>query len=131
MSHQSQKGFTLLEVMIVVMIIGILAVIAYPGYQEYVRRTNRAEGLAFLQDIAARQERHFHQNYEYIVSEDNVGKLGASDTSESGKYKLTISNEDGYSLTASPQFTDTECGNLTLNAIGNQGAGGSLDKCWR
>lgn len=131
MSSQSQKGFTLLEVMIVVVIIGILAAIAYPSYQEYVRRANRAEGQAFLQNIAARQERYFSQNYEYIVLKDNLGELGATETSDTGKYKLTISADDGYTLTASPEFTDTKCGNLTLNAIGDRGAEGSPDKCWR
>ena len=56
-----QQGFTLIEVMIVVLIIGILAAIAYPNYSEYVKRGNRSEGQAFLNDVSARQERYFSQ----------------------------------------------------------------------
>lgn len=131
MSHQSQKGFTLIEVMIVVVIIGILAAIAYPSYQEYVRRANRAEGQAFLQDIAAKQERYFSQNNKYITSATDIAKLGAVDTSETGKYKLTISNSNHYTLSAAPQFSDSKCGTLTLNALGTKGAGGSVKDCWK
>lgn len=54
-------GFTLIEVMIVVVIIGILASIAYPSYNEYVKRGNRTEGQVFLSDAAARQERYYSQ----------------------------------------------------------------------
>ncbi len=67
MKHSS-RGFTLIEVMIVVAIIGILAAIAYPSYDEYVKRGNRTEGQAFLSDVAARQERYFSQNNAYITA---------------------------------------------------------------
>ena len=125
---KNSKGFTLIEVMIVVAIIGILAAIAYPSYDEYVKRGNRTEGQAFLQDVAARQERYFSQNNEYA---DTAAKLNVSTGSETGKYTLTIATSDGYTLTATQQFNDTKCGNLTLNALGVKGAGGSVDECWR
>ncbi|HZJ96165.1 MAG TPA: type IV pilin protein [Thiopseudomonas sp.] len=124
----NSKGFTLIEVMIVVAIIGILAAIAYPSYDEYVKRGNRTEGQAFLQDVAARQERYFSQNNEYA---DTAAKLNVSTGSETGKYTLSIATSDGYTLTATQQFNDTKCGNLTLNALGVKGAGGSVDECWR
>lgn len=124
----NSKGFTLIEVMIVVAIIGILAAIAYPSYDEYIKRGNRTEGQAFLQDVAARQERYFSQNNEYA---DTAAKLNVSTGSETGKYTLTIATSDGYTLTATQQFNDTKCGNLTLNALGVKGAGGSVDECWR
>lgn len=124
----NSKGFTLIEVMIVVAIIGILAAIAYPSYDEYVKRGNRTEGQAFLQDVAARQERYFSQNNEYA---DTAAKLNVSTGSETGKYTLSIATSDGYTLTATQQFNDTKCGNLTLNALGVKGADGSVDECWR
>lgn len=127
---RKQSGFTLIEVMIVVVIIGILASIAYPSYQEYVRRANRAEGQAFLQDLAARQERYFAQNNSYIVAASDIAKLGGKTSSETGKYNLSaVTNTNSYTLTATPTFTDTKCGNLTLNALGVKGA--NATDCWR
>lgn len=131
MHPKQQQGFTLIEVMVVVVIIGILASIAYPSYQEYVRRANRAEGQAFLQDIAARQERYFSQNNKYITSVDDIASLGAKNSSETNKYELTISDKDNYTLTAKPNFTDTKCGKLTLNALGDKGADGTASDCWK
>lgn len=130
------RGFTLIEVMIVVAIIGILAAIAYPSYDEYVKRGNRTEGQAFLSDVAARQERYFSQNNAYITKTDDVSKLGLSDVnSPTRKYTITVAAGDGgYLLTATQQFNDTKCGNLTLNALGTRGRTGTdktVDECWR
>lgn len=134
-----QQGFTLIEVMIVVLIIGVLAAIAYPNYSEYVKRGNRSEGQAFLNDVSARQERYFSQNNAYVTSDADVGKLALKNgnTSETGKYELALSKVDddgGYTLTANQQFDDTKCGNLTLNARGVRGSSGSgmsTADCWR
>lgn len=130
----TQQGFTLIEVMIVVVILGIISAIALPSYQEHVRRANRSEGMAFLQDVAARQERYFAQNNTYVTDIANVGKLGLSGTtSETGKYSLTIAATNNYTLTATPaSFSDPKCGNLTLNALGTKTASaGSVNDCWR
>lgn len=129
-----QQGFTLIEIMIVIVILGVIAAIALPSYQDHVRRANRSEGMAFLQDVAARQERYFAQNNTYVTDIANVGKLGLSGTtSETGKYSLTIAATDNYTLTATPaSFSDPKCGNLTLNARGTKTASaGSVNDCWR
>lgn len=134
---QKSKGFTLIEVMIVVAIVGILAAIAYPSYDEYVKRGNRAEGQALLTDAAARQERFYSQNYKYTTAiAELYGGTGTSKSSETNKYTLAITSgagDGGYTLTANAQFTDTKCGNLTLNALGIRGENGSkdVDYCWR
>ena len=129
-------GFTLIEMMIVVAIIGILAAIAYPSYDEYVKRGNRTEGQAFLQDVAARQERYFSQNNTYVTAVADIAKLGLSSAnSPTGKYGISLAGGGGgYTLTANQQFNDTKCGNLTLNALGEKGrsgAGKTLEECWR
>lgn len=137
--NTQQQGFTLMELMIVVAVIGILAGIAYPNYSEYVKRGNRSEGQAFLNDVAARQERYFAQNNAYITSNNDVAKLALKNglASETGKYQLVLSssnNDGGYTLTANQQFNDTKCGNLTLNARGVRGrtcSGMSAADCWR
>lgn len=133
--HNS-KGFTLIEIMIVVVIVGILASIAYPSYQEYVNRSNRAEGQAFLSDIAARQERYFSQNNAYVTADTDRSKLGLTgNQSANQRYTVSLSsvaNDGGYTLTATPNFTETRCGNLVLNAKGVRSVStGDKDYCWR
>ena len=130
---RQMAGFTLLELMIVVAIIGIISAIAYPSYQEYVLRGNRSEGQAFLNDAAARQERYYAQNNTYA---DTAAKLGyANNNSSSSKYTLAISNVSAttYTLTATPARTDSKCGNLSLNQAGTKGETGSgtLADCWK
>lgn len=138
LKYSRQHGFTLVEIMVVVVIIGILAAIAYPSYTEYVKRGNRTEGQAFLNDVSARQERYFAQNNSYITDDDAIDKLALpnGELSATGKYQLSLSKVDddgGYTLTAAQQFNDTKCGDLTLNAVGVKGVTGSssVDDCWR
>ncbi|MBE7376137.1 type IV pilin protein [Pseudomonas lopnurensis] len=132
-----QTGFTLIELMIVVAIIGILAAIAYPSYDEYVKRGNRTEGQALLSDASARQERYFAQNNAYVTSDADIAKLGLKNgnKSETGKYTLAVdeANNNGYILTAKQEFNDAKCGDLTLDDLGRKGRSGSkaIEDCWR
>lgn len=134
---KAQRGFTLIELMVAVAIISILAAIAYPSYREYVNRGNRSEGQALLSDAAAAQERYYAQNFVYITSPANLNKLGINTDSKTRKYTLsvsTVANDGGYTLTATQQFGDTACGNLTLDALGERkitGSGKTRDECWR
>lgn len=140
MTSKAQNGFTLIEMMIVVAIIGILAAIAYPSYQEYVLRGYRSEGMALLNDAAARQERYYSQTNTYVTADGDIEKLGLSATSLSDRYELSVSNPNesgGYLLTAAPkgaQTADSKCGNFMLNARGVRSvsaSGASPNDCWR
>jgi len=134
-SSITESGFTLVELMMAVVVIAILAAIAYPSYTSYVIRGKRAEGRAMLMDAAARLERFYSDNNRYAVADDTL-PAGINGTSENGHYTLTISTSgtyQTYTLTATPTtFTDDECGNLTLDQTGARGVTGSLSlrDCW-
>ncbi|MFR0692512.1 type IV pilin protein [Enterobacterales bacterium AE_CKDN230030158-1A_HGKHYDSX7] len=133
------KGFTLIELMITVVLIAILAGIAYPSYQSYTIRANRTEGITLLNDAAARQERFFSQNNQYATTTAQLGMTSA--TSRNNLYQLAINrpNTSQYTLTAQPigsQTQDTTCGSFTLDQAGVRGAAGgtvatTVATCWK
>lgn len=142
-----QSGFTLIEIMIVVVIIGILAALSYPSYQDYVARTGRADGKAKLLEIMQAQERFYSQNQTYTVNLGaGAGGLGygvaanAAVASDEGRYSITAAVCGGaiarcVALTADAvgaQANDTRCGDLTLDSLGTKGEGGTLtvQDCW-
>ena len=153
---RSQAGFTLIELMIIVVIVGILATVAYPNYRDYMTRTRRSEAHAFIADAAARQETYFSNCQSYAASVTNPSNccgaacgLGfASANSESGIYQLGIAAgatgalTTSYVLTATAQGAqaadDGTCQTLTLDNIGQQAStntGGANpappnDPCW-
>ncbi|QSI34081.1 prepilin-type N-terminal cleavage/methylation domain-containing protein [Variovorax sp. RKNM96] len=135
--RNAEKGFTLIELMITVAIVGILAAIAYPSYTEYVKRSRRVEGQNLLNDAAARQERYRAQNGLYAKT-DQLAQLKVP-ASPNGYYTLSmVSDGTAYTLTAGralAQTSDTKCGDFTLDDKGAKGmaAGtpGTVPDCWR
>lgn len=139
-TSKKQTGFTLIELMIVVAIIGIISAIAYPSYMESVRKSNRADGKAALNDVSQRLQRCFTAYSSYTHASCTVGQTlvgGGSVNSGEGMYAVTGNlTATTFALTAapvagSPQTADTKCASLTLNQAGLEGASGSLGAgCW-
>ncbi|QEA38841.1 type IV pilin protein [Pistricoccus aurantiacus] len=144
------QGFTLIEMMIVVAIVGILAGIAYPSYQAHVERSRRGDAIAKLLELAQAQERFMARCGHYAtqiggkaVCDDSDEGLGMKMQSQEKFYQLSLvsSGATSYTLKATPQGAqsgDTDCTELTLNHLGERGAknsDSSSDKdstlaCW-
>lgn len=126
-----ESGFTLIELMITVVVVGLLAAIAVPSYQRYAVRAKRAEAKAALMDLAAREERFYANQMQFAALAD----LGVSATTEQGYYTLSVALTNaaqGFTATATPTFADTRCGNLTIDQAGNRGVSGTtpVAECW-
>jgi type IV pilus assembly protein PilE len=130
-------GFTLIELMIVVIIIGVLLSISIPAYQGYVLRSHRTDAHSSLLDIAARQERYVAQRNTYtteISSGTNGLNMGSANSRE-GYYTLvaakcaTGSLANCYLITATAagnQANDTGCKTIKYNSAGTK----SPADCW-
>ncbi|WP_051687412.1 type IV pilin protein [Microbulbifer sp. HZ11] len=137
---KKHKGFTLIELMIVVAIIGIIAGIAYPSYMESVRKSNRADAKATLNDVAQRLQRCFTTYNAYNHASCGVATTldGGSISSGEGLYSISATSltATAFTLTAAPvvgksQAADSKCGSLTLTNTGIRNASGSYGAdCW-
>jgi len=120
------QGFSLIELMIAVVIVGILAAIAIPMYSDYVTRSRRADGQATLMQVAQELERCYTQFSKYNDNSCSVINGGVvSETSDQGFYVVTANNldESAFTLIATPQneqADDTDCGELKLTHLGIQ-----------
>jgi type IV pilus assembly protein PilE len=133
------RGFTLVELMIVVAIIGILAAVALPSYQSYVERGDRASARSGVMEAQQFMERFYVANDSY--STDRGGSAVALPAritaipTESPKYTIAVESAvNAYTLTASPIQVPGKCGNLTLTHTGVRGVSSGTDSvsdCWR
>jgi type IV pilus assembly protein PilE len=122
------RGFTLLEVMIVVAIVGLLAAIALPAYQNQVRKGNRSAAQQFMMDVATKEQQILMDMRSYVsVSDGNFGHkpsdsppgVGlAQPTTTAGMYQFAVAATNPNN--APPTFT------ITATAIGNQSVDGNL-----
>lgn len=133
------KGFTLIELMIVVAIVAILAAIAIPSYQSYVLRSHRTVAVNALMDLASREARYYTTNNTYVASMLTLGYAAdpmpvPNAANPYYNIAVTAANATSFTLTATPagsQANDT-CGNFTYNDLGVKGvSAGTVSDCWK
>ena len=129
---RKMRGVTLLELMIVVVIIGILAAVAYPNYREFAARAKRNEARAMLLEVATFQERFYLQNSRY----GTLVELGFANpyVSNTGSYNVTVGPADAINFTATATYQNMDaelgkCATFNIDGRGLKTSGPDAD-CW-
>jgi type IV pilus assembly protein PilE len=123
------RGFTLMELMIVVAIIGLLAAVGYPAYTNAVKKGQRADAIDSLLTLASSMEEYYMVNDTYKNA--TIANTIGSATSSEGYYTVSINTQDDfyYKVKAVAVNGDTDCGDLFLDSTGKKSS--SIGSgCW-
>lgn len=139
----SHRGVTLLELMVVLLLVGLIAALALPGYRHHLRRVNRTDATVALYLVLSAQERFHLRHGRYsadLTSPPPVG-LGIGAASEHGHYALSVAlavDEQSFIATATPvpdgsQASDDRCLAFSIDHRGRRAVSGSGEAaaCWR
>jgi type IV pilus assembly protein PilE len=137
------RGFTLVELMVVIVIASILMAIAIPLYRNSIRKSRRTDAKTALLDLAGREERYNSTNGSYTTSFTNLGYAAWGAAFGGGYYTMTqpvvvagtATTVASFTLQAVPvvgsdQANDTACGSFTLTSTGAQTVSGTATDCW-
>ena len=134
-----QPGFTLVELMVTVAIIGILSAIAYPSYTQYVLRANRAEARAILLESVQFLERNYTTANRYDQTSAGAAialpyltspKVGTAKYNIAAAYGAAPAQTFTLGATPTGVMSGDACGIYTLDNTGIQGSGGTIAACW-
>jgi type IV pilus assembly protein PilE len=134
-----QRGFTLIELVVVMIIVAILAAVAIPNYTEYVQRGRRQEAKAALLQIAQWQERLRTQTNSYATATTQLpANLQVVNINGAAAYNVTIdagatANNYGLTATRAGLMINDPCGDFTLSSLNVRGLANNtrtLDQCW-
>lgn len=131
-----RRGFTLVEVMIAVAVIGILTAVALPSYRQHVANSRRADARAAILSLAQLMERWYTERGTYVGA--TVGASGIyPSASPQGYYTMSISAQDAttFTISAAPAGAQTgdACGSYTYTQAGTRGVSGgsrTVAQCW-
>ena len=133
----ADRGFTLIELMIVVAVVAILAAVAYPSYMSHIIRTQRAAGAGCLLEMAQQMERYSATKMSYTDA-PLPAPACATDTASTYDYAFASGEPTGstFKINAAPkgsQANDSDCATLSIDQAGEKGETGSKDVayCWR
>ena len=129
------RGFTLIEVLIVCVVVGVLTAIALPSYQNQVQKSRRSDAKSALVGAAGQMERYFTERGTYATATLGSGGVYVA-TTQNGYYTLSLANltVSTYTLRATPAgpHVGDPCGTMTYTDQGVKGVTGSLSvsQCW-